>query len=153
MEVRAKKSLESGASIFIGTKLVTQIKYKLDNRCSNNQAEHLAILKALEAVDTISPEESRARKATVYTESRLTIDSLRNPDNHAHLIEEIRRRVAKLQSSNWKIGFSWVKSHAGNYGNELADKLAKEAARSKHTEISFRRIPISTLAKGMGNLQ
>jgi len=33
----------------------------------------------------------------------------------------------------------------GNYGNELADKLAKEAARSKHTEIAFRRIPISTL--------
>jgi hypothetical protein len=31
------------------------------------------------------------------------------------------------------------------YGNELADKLAKEAARSKHTDIVFRRIPISTL--------
>ena len=82
---------------------------------------------------------------TVYTDSRLTIDSLRNPDNHAYLIEEIRRRVAKLQGSNWKIEFSWVKAHAEIYGNELADILAKEAARSKHTEIAFRRIPISTL--------
>jgi hypothetical protein len=33
----------------------------------------------------------------------------------------------------------------GIYGNELADKLAKEAARSQHTDIAFRRIPISTL--------
>jgi hypothetical protein len=33
----------------------------------------------------------------------------------------------------------------GIYGNELAGILAKEAARSKHTNIVFRRIPISTL--------
>jgi ribonuclease HI len=133
------------ADIFIGTQIVTQMKFKLDNRCSNNQAEQLAIFKALEAIDTISTEESSPRTATVYTESRLTIDSLRNPDNHAYLVEEIRRRVAKLQGSNWKIEFSWVKAHAGNYGNEIADKLAKEAAWSKRTEIAFRRIPISTL--------
>ena len=117
---------------YIGTQTVTQIKFKLDNRCSNNQAEQLAITRALEAIDTISTEESNPRTATVYTDSRLTIDSLRNPDNHAYLIEEIRRRIAKLQGSNWKIEFSWVKAHAGNYGNELADKLAKEVARSKH---------------------
>jgi len=59
-----------------------------------------AIIRALEATGTISIEESSPRTATVYTDSRLTIDSLRNPDNHAYLIEEIRRRVAKLQGSN-----------------------------------------------------
>jgi hypothetical protein len=98
-----------------------------------------------QAIYTISIEESSPRTTKVYTESRLTIDSLRNPDNHAYLIEEIRRRVAKLQGSSWKKEFSWVKAHVGIYGNELADRLAKEAARSKHTDIAFRRIPISTL--------
>jgi len=142
---KGEQGVGSGAAIFIGTKIAIQIKFKLDNRCSNNQAEQLAIIKGLEAIDTISTEESSPRTATVYTDSRLTIDSLRNPDNHAYLIEEIRKRVAKLQGSNWKIEFSWVKAHAGIYGNELADKLAKEAARSKHTDIAFRRIPISTL--------
>ena len=104
---KGEQGVGFGAAIFIGTKLVTQIKYKLDNLCSNNQEEQLAILKALEAIDTISPEESSPRSTTVYSDSRLTIDSLRNPNNHAHLIEEIRRRVAKLQGSNWTIGFSW----------------------------------------------
>jgi hypothetical protein len=33
----------------------------------------------------------------------------------------------------------------GIYGNEIADRLAKEAARSKDTETAFSRIPISTL--------
>ena len=40
----------SGAAIFIGNEIVAQIKLKLDNRCSNNQAEQLAIVKALEAI-------------------------------------------------------------------------------------------------------
>jgi len=39
-----------------------------------------------------------------------------------------------------KIKFSWVKTHAGIYGNEMADGLAKEAARSDGTNYGYSRI-------------
>ena len=41
--------------------------------------------------------------------------------------------------------FLWVKAHVGIYGNELADRLAKKAARSDGTSYEFHGIPESTL--------
>jgi len=44
-----------------------------------------------------------------------------------------------------EIKFSLVKAHAVIYGNEIADRLDKEAARSKDTETAINKTPISTL--------
>jgi len=63
----------------------------------------------------------------VHTDSRTTLDSLYNTDIHTFLIEEIRQNVREMENREWKIRFSWIKAHAGVSGNELADKLAKEA--------------------------
>jgi ribonuclease HI len=142
---KCEQRVESGAAIFIVKKTVAQIKLRLDSRCSNNQAEQLAITKALEAIESINTTENRPRTATVFTVSRITLDSLQNSNNHKYLIEEIRKKVATLQGSKWKVEFSWVKAHVVIYGNEIADRLAKEAARSKDTDIAFGSIPISTL--------
>jgi len=38
-----------------------------------------------------------------------------------------------------------VKAHAGIYGSEIVDRLAKEAARRTDAETAFNRIPISTV--------
>jgi len=43
----------SSAAIFIGSEKVAQLKLKLDSRCSNNQAEQLAIVKALKAIELL----------------------------------------------------------------------------------------------------
>ena len=53
--------------------------------------------------------------------------------------------VASLERCEWKIMFSWVKAHVGIYGNDLADRLAKEAARSDRTSHAYSRIPRSAL--------
>jgi len=41
----------SGVAVFTGKVLVEQLIFKLDDRCSNNQAEHLAIVKTLEVIE------------------------------------------------------------------------------------------------------
>jgi len=44
------------------------------------------------------------------------------------LIELIRNRLITLGHLKLIVHFSWVKGHAGIEGNELVDRLAKEAA-------------------------
>ena len=133
----------SGVAIFVSNELKTQHKFKLDNRCSNNQAEQLAIAKALEKILEIDIAEISPRTIGIFTDSRITIDLLKNVNNHSHLIEVIRKRISNLERSNWTVEFTWVKAHVGIYGNELADRLAKAAACSTEM-VTFDRTPKST---------
>jgi len=53
--------------------------------------------------------------------------------------------MTSLERDNWTIELSWVKAHVGIAGNDLADQLAKAAASDSEAQITFNRIPISTL--------
>jgi hypothetical protein len=81
----------------------------------------------------------------MYTDSRVSLDLLHNPNGHTFLVEEIRKKVTSLERSEWRITFSWVRAHAGTYGNETADRLAKEAAQGEGMKLEFTRILKSTL--------
>jgi hypothetical protein len=85
------------------------------------------------------------KTATLYTDSRTTLDSLSNNSIHTFLIEEIRRKVYEMENKDWKIRFRWIKGHAGTWGNELADQLAKEAAANKDIPESYSRVPKSVI--------
>ena len=60
---------------------------------------------------------------------------LQNQKKNTHLIEQIRTKVIELEQDEWKVEFIWIKAHAGHRGIELADQLAKEAARPSTSAI------------------
>ena len=64
----------SGVAVFVGKELKAQLKFKLDNRCSDNQAEQLAVAKALEVIDAIYIAENSPRTIAMFNDSRITID-------------------------------------------------------------------------------
>ena len=78
---------------------VNSLKYRL-NRCTDNQTEQLAIMRALEYREYIETED---KTVTTYIESRMTPDSLKNSNIHTSLIEEIRRKVSEMGKIYWKI--------------------------------------------------
>jgi ribonuclease HI len=45
---KSSSGVESGIAIFVNKHLTLQLMYKLAKQCSNNQAEQLTIVKALE---------------------------------------------------------------------------------------------------------
>ena len=108
--------------------------YRLADECSNNYAEQLVIVKALEKLQDFRHIQGLQRSAAVHTDSKITVDAIANPRNHLHLVEQIREGVRSLEKDNWSIHFTWVKAHDDNLGNEIADQLAKNAASRKDGE-------------------
>jgi len=139
-----RQGVGSGVTLHIGTDLALQEKFKLDDGCSNKQAEQLATTKALEALEKIDIPQNTPRTATIFTDSRITVDSIRNTRNHNHLVEEIRKKMISLERTDWNIEISWVKAHVGILGNELADRLTKAAAWGSAAKIVFNRLPMNT---------
>jgi len=56
------------------------------------------------------------------------------------LIELIRNRLITLGHLKWIVHFGWIQGHAGIEGNELVDRLAKEAA-VENGPVVYEKIP------------
>ena len=59
--------------------------------------------------------------------------------------ENIKEAIRTLRNEDWEIHLGWVKAHACVEGNELADKLAKNAAQDENLEIIYDKIPKSEI--------
>jgi hypothetical protein len=60
----------AGLAIYKDKRLVRQYKYRLQNHCSNNQAEQIAILKSLEQLPSLADQTNRI--VAIYTDSKVT---------------------------------------------------------------------------------
>jgi len=52
-------------AIFAGNELAAQLKFKLDEKCSRNQAENLVIVKALEAIEKLGVTKNEPQTAAI----------------------------------------------------------------------------------------
>jgi ribonuclease HI len=95
---KSEHKVGSGIAIFTGNNITDTKKYRLNRCCSNNQAQQLAILKALENIQYL---ETNDRTVLVSTDSRITLQALKNRMNHTYLIEKSARMLSKWRS---KIG-------------------------------------------------
>jgi len=90
--------------------------------------------------------------ATIYTDSQMTLDSLKYNTNYTFLTEEIRKKLVEMRTTNWTIEFCWVKAHVGIQGNELADTLAKEAATNADLIESYKKVPKSVVMSELSGI-
>jgi ribonuclease HI len=82
---KTKKGVGSGIAIYEYGQNIRNLQFKLNKDCTNNQAEQLAILKALEAIDNTRTVD---KKATIYTGSHTTLSMLQNSKIYTNIMEE-----------------------------------------------------------------
>lgn len=106
---------------------------------TNNIAELLGVTNALKLLWSFSGKgERRIPKTTIFSDSQYTLKSVLEwrpkweyqgfPDKNVELIKELFR-MYDLVSSICELELKWVKGHAGNEGNEIADTWAGNAKR------------------------
>jgi len=96
---KGERGVGARVVIFVSYELIARHKFKLNHSCSNNQAEQLAIVKVMDLISYLEIVDNNPRTIGVYTDSRITIDSLRNASNRNYLIEEIRKKLTNLRST------------------------------------------------------
>ena len=70
-------------------------------------------------------------KLHIFSDSQCAIGHLRlgwEPKSHKATIQEVQTDIKNLEQAGVKVEISWTPGHSDIKGNELADKLAKEAA-------------------------
>ena len=130
---KAKALLELGAYVK---------ERKSDPRTSNNRAEIGAMLMALEALYRLHELGSRPEKIVIFSDSEYTIRCMNGSwqrKKNTDLWPEVDILAERLRSiTNGKYEVKWVKGHAGNEYNEIADELATKAAFNFSEELYAR---------------
>ena len=98
---------------------------------TNNRMELIAVIKALEFYE-------KPREIEIFTDSKYVMQGItewiknwKNNQWKTSQKKDVKNKdlwlLLDLASEKHNIEWNWVKGHAGNYGNEIADKLATQA--------------------------
>lgn len=138
-----KGGIDGGAGVYIEFTTGEQpvcLQQKIENS-TNNISELTAILMALKFLDE---REGNGQEVCIFSDSMYCLNSITKwykkwktngwktssggDVKNKELIHNITELSEKL-GKNWNVRFEHVKGHAGNFGNEKADELAKGASK------------------------
>ncbi|XP_023212008.1 uncharacterized protein LOC111614874 [Centruroides sculpturatus] len=111
-------------------KNIYQASHKLANHCTANQAESLAIYRALQWIHKNNAS-YKFSNITIYSDSCVALLQLKNLNIKHNLVHKSVSLLLTLKE-NITINFSWVRGHSGVSGNERADLLARTAHTRCH---------------------
>jgi len=60
----------------------------------------LGIVKTLKVIETQQVNDNEHSTAVIYTDSKISLNSIRSAKNHNQLIEEVRNRAVNLNKKN-----------------------------------------------------
>ena len=117
-----------------------QIQVGPMDRWSVHGAELLGVLYAINLINKIAVQRrrstgTRAKSATILSDSRSALQAIQNPGNKSgqQIIHAILRTATNTKTHGIVIRLQWVPGHCDEPGNEAADRLAKEAATPGQT--------------------
>jgi len=141
---KTEKGVGSGIAIYRSGQNIRTLQFKVNKKCTNKQAEQLAILKTLESIDNTQMADKRLQYTRIVRQHWLCYKISKI---HKNIIEDIRRQWYETKKAGWQITLRWVKAHAGTRGNELADTLAKKATTNGTITERYTRIPKSVVLR------
>jgi len=68
----------------------------------------MAIVKALQEIETIQIIKNILKTILIHTDSRIKLDFLKNMKYRNYLIEAIRKKTIALEKENWHIEYTWI---------------------------------------------
>ena len=123
----------AGACIFLpGAEEPVCLKKPVSSCGSIRLGELVTIQMAIENIyNSIINKGNIATKLHIFSDSQSAIGILSlgwEATSHKTTVKQVERSIFKLKQSGVDLGILWTPGHADVRGNELADKLAKEAA-------------------------
>ena len=122
-KIENEKKVTVGAAcvLYRGGVETNSLKIKLDPRCSVYQSELMAILKSMSLVTR------NDKSVAIISDSKSSLMSLEDRSSKNKMVNEIKKKVEELRTFGTEVKLYWTRAHAGQVGNEQADKYAKEA--------------------------
>ena len=130
--------MENGTGIGIFCEsLEIRRSVRLNNNCSIFQAEVFAVAEAARIISIMKIDRSAI---TIYIDSQAAIKAIASRNIRSKVVSRCQRELRALMEQH-NIKLCWVPGHTNIYGNEEADKLAKESLGLPSEDINMAVYP------------